>query len=100
MRFRDLKPTVRMRKRARRDDNRCFWCQRNLCRPGRSTANELMKTKDHYFPRSKGGTATVPCCYACNQIKKNMTPTEWHQFMNDNPKWWNAFAANKRGSQP
>jgi hypothetical protein len=92
MRFRDVKPTRKMRKRAKRDTWRCFWCQRNLCRPGKSKRNALMRTRDHYWPKSRGGTAIVPCCYACNQLKKAKTPSEWHQFMHENPQWWTRFA--------
>ena len=34
-------------------------------------------TKDHFYPKSKGGRFTVYACQLCQCSKKDMCPTEW-----------------------
>lgn len=38
-------------------------------------------TRDHVYPKSKGGQFTTPACYPCNEIKSNKLPIEWAIFM-------------------
>jgi hypothetical protein len=37
-------------------------------------------SRDHVYPKSKGGPATTPSCYPCNETKKDMLPIEWAVF--------------------
>jgi 5-methylcytosine-specific restriction endonuclease McrA len=50
----------------------CHYCGRNF--------NPKDLTMDHIVPLSKGGKSTkgnvVPCCKACNNKKKYMTPVD------------------------
>ena len=57
----------------------------------RGSKSLLAWTSDHAHPKSRGGYRTVPCCYQCNQIKADMTLSEWDIFMNKNPVWWDKF---------
>lgn len=34
-------------------------------------------TRDHIWPKSKGGSYTTPSCDSCNTLKKDMKPIEW-----------------------
>ena len=34
-------------------------------------------TRDHVYPKSRGGQFTTPACYNCNETKANMLPIEW-----------------------
>lgn len=34
-------------------------------------------TRDHVYPKSKGGIFTTPACYPCNERKSNMLPIDW-----------------------
>lgn len=34
-------------------------------------------TRDHVYPKSKGGTIKAPACEKCNTRKKDMKPIEW-----------------------
>jgi hypothetical protein len=61
----------------------CHWCDRIMV-VGTSTH----PTRDHYMPRSVGGRKIVMACTTCNNIKGDMLPHEWRQFMADNPQWW------------
>lgn len=38
-------------------------------------------TRDHVYPKSKGGSITVPCCYSCNEAKKDALPIDWAIFI-------------------
>lgn len=53
----------------------CRYCRRNFLE------NFIDKTKDHIIPVSKGGLNIkenkVPCCYDCNQWKKDKMPEDW-----------------------
>lgn len=54
--------------------NSCFYCE-----------NKVKKgsiTKDHFYPKSKGGLLTVYCCFRCNQFKKDYTPEVWLTVLN------------------
>lgn len=69
--------------KKRRRVKRCHWCERELTKRGGQ-----MATRDHVRPRSKGGRYTVPCCLACNNLKGDMMPSEWFDYMRANPQWW------------
>lgn len=62
----------------------CCYCKRQMDR----FSERLYPTRDHVFPRSKGGNVTVVCCWTCNGIKGNMLPEVWDRFMATFPKWW------------
>lgn len=53
----------------------CCYCNRPF------DENNVDKTKDHVIPVSKGGLNVPenkrPCCYNCNQWKKDLMPDEW-----------------------
>jgi hypothetical protein len=34
-------------------------------------------TRDHVYPKSKGGVIKAPACESCNVAKENMLPIEW-----------------------
>ena len=40
---------------------------------------------DHLVPVSRGGRSTrgncVPACKECNNLKKNLLPMEWEQYL-------------------
>lgn len=40
---------------------------------------------DHIIPLSRGGLTerknVAPCCKKCNNLKKNMRPEEWEEFL-------------------
>jgi hypothetical protein len=62
----------------------CAYCKRpmSMTKPG------LLPTRDHVWPRSKGGKYTIWACYDCNHIKGAMTPEEWTAYMAAFPHWW------------
>lgn len=72
----------------------CHWCKRALLKP--TSKGALRRTRDHVFPQSRGGSWTVPCCLACNQLKADMLPEQWRAFCEANPSWWLLFR-DKRG---
>jgi len=51
----------------------CYYCRDSL--------NDHNRTKDHIWPKSKGGTLhrdnKVYACRRCNKSKGNLTLTEW-----------------------
>lgn len=34
-------------------------------------------TRDHVYPKSKGGFSTAPACRPCNEAKTDLRPIEW-----------------------
>lgn len=54
--------------------NICRYCKRGF-------DHYVEKTQDHVVPVSRGGynkkENRVPCCYDCNQFKKDKTPKDW-----------------------
>ena len=55
-------------------------------------------TRDHVIPKMNGGRKTVPCCWACNQIKGDMSPAMWAKFRDHQAEWWNMLSTtNLRG---
>lgn len=77
MRFRDMRLSAKKRKKANRNKHKCFYCG----------VKKKKLTKDHVHPKSKGGKQTVPCCYNCNQRKRNMLFSEWQEYMKDKQKF-------------
>ena len=57
-------------------NGRCHYCGEQV------PFKEL--TMDHLVPLARGGRSTkdnlVPCCKACNTLKKGMLPLEWEEF--------------------
>jgi 5-methylcytosine-specific restriction endonuclease McrA len=62
----------------------CTYCRRNLD----PSSVALAPTKDHFVPKSHGGTKVFSCCFACNQMKGDMTVDQWRQFTKEVPEWW------------
>lgn len=56
---------------------RCYYCQQIV------SFQEL--TMDHLVPLTRGGRSTrdnlVPACKSCNNLKKNMLPLEWEEYL-------------------
>jgi hypothetical protein len=44
---------------------------------------EKQVTRDHVYPKSKGGIIKTPCCINCNIIKEDMKPIEWAMFASE-----------------
>jgi 5-methylcytosine-specific restriction endonuclease McrA len=44
-------------------------------------------TRDHVYPKSKGGITTVPSCYQCNEKKKDMLPIDWAVHFSSTEDW-------------
>lgn len=70
----------------------CAYCKRVM------DANDydLMPTRDHVQPRSRGGKVTVWACRTCNRIKADMSLGQWLDFMAAFPKWWHGVPKKKR----
>jgi 5-methylcytosine-specific restriction endonuclease McrA len=47
-------------------------------------------TMDHLVPLARGGRSTkdnlVPCCKACNNLKKSRLPLEWEEYLEKTAK--------------
>lgn len=41
-------------------------------------------TKDHVYPKSKGGEMKTPACMNCNVVKEDMLPIDWAIFASKN----------------
>lgn len=65
---------------------RCPYCERTILFD--SFDPSRTPSRDHHYPRSRGGQQVVWCCEACNQAKGDMTPEEWAAFRAANPMWW------------
>ena len=68
--------------KRRCDKGRCYYC-------GKPTPPKAL-TMDHIVPISRGGRSTkgnlVPCCKACNNLKKQLLPMEWEAVMQEMKK--------------
>jgi 5-methylcytosine-specific restriction endonuclease McrA len=42
-----------------------------------SFVHEKKLTRDHVYPKSKGGIIKTPCCMSCNVEKEDMLPIAW-----------------------
>src|SRR6185295_790541 len=63
----------------------CHWCSRTM----NVNCLDLMPTRDHVHPKSRGGRVIVWACMTCNTLKADMTERQWKLFMVANPQWWN-----------
>lgn len=74
---------------------RCFYCERFFGRIPFGSDRPLKKTRDHIFPKSKGGndslTNILNCCQHCNTSKGAMTLEQWRAALQ------NMILQNKRG---
>jgi 5-methylcytosine-specific restriction endonuclease McrA len=59
------------------DLNVCAYCSKEL--------DNFSRTVDHLYPRSRGGKLSnsnkVPACGGCNQLKANMSVTEFYHAL-------------------
>lgn len=65
----------------------CFYCERPFG-VQQNSAEVLLKTKDHIIPISKGGRLRFKnnilyCCDKCNQLKADLTPSEFADLLKD-----------------
>lgn len=55
----------------------CYYCNKQVA--------YKKITMDHLVPLARGGRSTkdnlVPCCKACNNLKKSMMPIEWDAYL-------------------
>lgn len=52
--------------------NKCWYC---------GSESSGIITKDHFWPKSKGGKLMVYCCSRCNIQKGNKTPLQWARYI-------------------
>jgi len=50
--------------------HKCYYC-----------GNEEPCTKDHFYPKSKGGRLCVYACGICQASKKDLHPLEWLRYI-------------------
>jgi 5-methylcytosine-specific restriction enzyme A len=79
----DPKHIAREKKRAKELRKTNWWqgmLNRGICHYCHNSFKPKEITMDHVLPISRGGKSTrgniVPCCKACNNDKKYMTPAE------------------------
>jgi len=56
--------------------DRCYYC-----------AKQEKCTKDHFIPRSKGGTLTAWACKKCQNTKKDLMPLDWLEIIHTIPEY-------------
>lgn len=56
-------------------DKHCWYCGTWLF--------DGIRTKDHFWPRSRGGRLKVQCCRNCNGMKDHRTPLAFIAFINE-----------------
>lgn len=71
----------------------CAYCRRKTEMPSLiAQAHDLTATVEHIIPVSRGGamrgTNVTLACHLCNNLKGDMTPHQWAEFMMMNPDWW------------
>lgn len=68
----------------------CSYCDRRLIPGGARQVPPMSRayTRDHVVPQSAGGWLTVRACFACNQLKGDMSPDEWAAYRATTPTWW------------
>ena len=66
----------------------CAYCKRTLVKGH----GRLAPSRDHVLPfhmRGHGGRSSIViACICCNQLKGDMSPTEWSEIMRDVPRFW------------
>lgn len=84
----------------------CAYCRRRTEMPSLIPGkhHDLTATVEHIIPVSRGGkmkgaNATLACSF-CNNLKGDMTPHKWAEYMMMTPEWWNrskpVTASNRR----
>ena len=58
--------------RCRSGQTQCSYCGNFF--------NTKTITRDHVYPKSRGGVLTTPACYRCNTLKADMLPIDWAVF--------------------
>jgi len=61
----------------------CCYCGRHMVRTGQEVHRPDRFTREHVFPKSRGGLSgdlIVPCCHDCNCRKNNRMPTQQEIF--------------------
>lgn len=72
----------------------CAYCRRETEMPSLLPGkhHDLTATVEHIVPVSRGGKwkgdNTTLACALCNNLKADMTPQQWAEFMMLNPGWW------------
>ena len=80
---------IRLERNKARDLRKTRWWQQKtapgLCHYCRKSFSYKDLTMDHLVPLVRGGRSSkdnlVPCCKACNNLKKSMLPLEWEEFL-------------------
>ncbi len=54
-------------------DRNCPYCGVLMDSGGKQNA----RTRDHFYPLSRGGKVTIFACRKCNEDKASLSPTEW-----------------------
>ena len=82
-------PWAHRRKRRSDQTGRCFYCDRETQTQTQNCGT--LRTRDHFWPRSKGGTQCVIACRRCNEMKGDQLPNEffdkWHNRWAEMPEW-------------
>jgi hypothetical protein len=77
----------------------CSYCWRKTILPVDGKYSSLAATVDHVIPLSRGGDMrgdnAILACQACNNLKKDMMPSQWQAFMDANPEWWRRASGTK-----
>lgn len=79
---------IRRERNKARELRKTRWWQRQTasgcCHYCGKQVGTTALTMDHLLPLSRGGRSSreniVPCCKACNSLKKTMMPIEWDQY--------------------
>lgn len=70
----EKKKSIAKKEIVKRRKQHCTYCRRPF-------DEEIIKTKDHIVPLSRGGLDRkenrIPCCYDCNQWKKDWSLRKW-----------------------
>lgn len=69
----------------------CFYCGASL--------DDYSRDVDHLIPKSKGGIKSndnkVYACQSCNRLKADMTPFEFHEFLESAIRMEQKFSRDK-----
>jgi 5-methylcytosine-specific restriction endonuclease McrA len=68
--------------------HKCWYCG--------STSTTVM-TKDHFWPKSKGGKLMVYCCVRCNTQKGSKTPLQWARYIETHLQ--KGFISHEKGNR-
>lgn len=65
---------------------RCTYCDRIMEEMG--SKGSLAATRDHTEPDCRGGTETVWACRLCNDLKADLSLSQWKHVMAKHLEWW------------